>query len=536
MLAGSRVLLAVLLCAALKLVDANHNHINYYYARQLQDQMSSSSSYDYWWPYPPATAAQTLDSIPTQTNVDTNTLPTPTSTGPVMAFSFSLAPSATPSLSANSNPGDSISGSSSDSGAASVPLVTTTISALPPSNSSSAHTPPTPHKLAMVSNNNLIYVVSVCGAAGLLIGGLTAWCVYGCVTRRRNRNGGESAVLRKRGRKSCGTLEVGPEYRPPTPIFEEDEEHQKQNMDDDEGEWLGHDRMLHEEENLDEEESDHETQAFLHPEKALAASAPARHKSVASTRTRAVSPTPSGRTSLYYDQLDANDAVPWESLRHKSIKRGMLERLKDDDDGQESSKSKVVSRRPTWQSHGRHDSDLSLADAQADLSRMTSRATTALSRASSTVTGMGFRIMSESPAGTPTKERNADTWRWPSIKTGKGTDDRYTPAPMRAARSGSRSRSPEKRIRPTANPDNLRRARSPPGQRRAAARARKATLEDVEKSGVSNSEIRRVLPQSPPRVSSPVLDEALCFTPASPEAGAQMTSFASCGGMLSGSA
>ncbi|KAJ7065033.1 hypothetical protein C8F01DRAFT_1129193 [Mycena amicta] len=493
------------------------HHINFYYARQLNEQ-TSSSSYDYWWPYPPAGAPTTTQTLP----AETNTLP---STTPVLAFSLEATQSIPSSSSSSFLSSSSTFVSASDSDQ----LPMSTIDALPPTNSTLGYH--SPHKLSMISSNNLIYIISGCGVAGLLVGGITAWCIYGCITRRRQGRRGESAVLR-RGRKSYGTLEVGPEYRPPTPRFEEEKEERD---DADEGKWLGNEDILEEKlDDVGEEESDPETQAFLHPQTARQpplGARPTRHKSVVSSR--APSPTPSGRTSLFFDRPDSTDAVPWESLRHKSIKREILERLRDD--GDQETTTERISRRP-WKAHGRHDSDVLLSDAQAELSRMSSRVTTAttaaLSRASSSVTagiGMGFRIMSESPAGTPQRERNADVFRWPSIKEEK---DRYTHAPMRVVRS--RSQSPEKpsaASRPT-SPVKLQRARSPPVQRAARGRrARGNTIVEAEDSGVSTSEIRRVLPQSPPCVSSPVLEETLCFTPV-PADTAQMASFATFGALV----
>ncbi|KAF7316190.1 hypothetical protein MIND_00137200 [Mycena indigotica] len=486
-------------------------HVNHYYARQLlmqdphhlarqlnlngQFPPSPTSSYDFWWPYPPAGTPTTIPiaiATPTQAAFFLSTTP---------AFAFSLADATTipPSPSSIMTPTSAPSSATpSDSPAISTPV--STIMALPATNSTLAYH--APQKLAMMSSAHLIYIVSGSAVGGLLLGGMTAWMVYSCIKRRSQAR--DQEPRQRRGRKSYGTLEVGPEYHTSMP-----QEYSE------EGEWLSRRGLLQEkrrsqgdEEELEEEEP--ETRAFLHPQTAL--NPPMRHKSVVSTTTRATSPTPSGRTSLYLDLPDVNDGVPWESLRHKSIKRGMLERLKDDsDDG----KNARIARRPSWAAHGRHNSDVLLSDAQADLSRMTSKVTTGvLSRASSSGVGMGFRIMSESPV----KERGADVFRWPTVKSQK--KDNYTPAPMRVARS--RSKSPEKRA---ASPDKLQRAKSPP----VRGRGRKAIAE-MEEDGVSTSELRRVLAQSPAQVSSPVLEQTLCFTPVS----AQVTSFASFGEALGG--
>ncbi|KAJ7100189.1 hypothetical protein B0H15DRAFT_796847 [Mycena belliarum] len=507
-------------------------NINYYYARQLiQSPLSSSSSYDYWWPYPPGGVATTIPTTWAQSEATPTVLAisaTVTST-PILAFpiaSDSASSFASDSLITTPLSSSVLQPSTSES------LVS--ISALPASNTSLPTT--SNRKVSMSSPSKLVYIVPVCAVVGVLVGGITAWCVYGCLTR--NNHG------RRRGRKSYGTLEVGPEYTPPTGKEQETEE----------GTWVGDQQDVWVEDEKRAEESDededdaargsdddepgtgNETKRFLHPGAAQKQGRPARTKSAASTKTaytiparakstrssRAPSPTPSGRTSLFFDRPDPTDALPWESLRHKSIKRGILARLEWD--GQQDTNA----RRP-WQAHGRHDSDLQVADARADLARSatssTAGAAAALSRASSTVTTStrpGFRMQTESPAGTPQKERGADVFAWPRVE-----DDRYTRVPARVARS--RSRSPEKASR-AGSPDKLARAASPPVRRGGRDNAqRRGRSPEV---GNGSSRIRGVLPQSPPRITSPVLDGALCFTPIpSPrETTPILASFASFGG------
>ncbi|KAJ7906271.1 hypothetical protein B0H13DRAFT_2020911 [Mycena leptocephala] len=503
--------------------------IYYYYARQLMPSpVTSSSSYDYCpTTFPPYTATDTLWTSPTDTST------------PALAFSFesdSLSSSSTDTLSAMSMSSSTASSSASES--------IISISALPPSNTIVPANPN--HKISMLPTSNLVYIVPICGVIGLLIGGITVWCVYGCLTR--NGHG------RRRGRKSYGTLEVGPEYIPPSPRFGE-----KQESED--GEWVGDekhaeesdgDHALHGDVSDDDDERGTETEGFLHPGSAQTrpARSTIRTKSEASATTvytvstaarnkstrssRALSPTPSGRTSLFFDRPDSTEGVPWESLRHKSIKRGILERLREDDEQQDSNSKGRVARRPSWQAHGRHDSDLLVSDARADLSRASSSVTSAaLSRALSSVTastGLGFRILTESPAGTPQRERGADVFR-------------YTRVPARVARE--RSRSPEKASR-TSSPEKFERGRSPDKLARAASppvrRAGRGRPTDDDNSNVRSrgraadigsvsTDFRSVLPQSPPCISSPVLDGALCFTPipSPPETTPEMTSFASFG-------
>ncbi|KAJ7512772.1 hypothetical protein B0H11DRAFT_7607 [Mycena galericulata] len=521
------------------------NNINYYYARQLMPSpLTSSSSYDYWWPYPPADATTSpTATLVSFTPTDTPFLSQTDISTPVLAFSFDPDSAASSPSSSDSLTSVSMSATSSS---ASDSIIS--ISARPPSNTSLPGT--SNRKLSMVPTSNLVYIVPTCAVVGILVGGITAWCVYGCLTR--NGHG------RRRGRKSYGTLEVGPEYMPPTPHSGE-----KQELEEEEGEWVGDEKHVEESDggdtvrgdaSEDEQGTETETERFLHPGAALKGGpprSPVRNKSIAATvsttrarakssrSSRAPSPTPSGRTSLFFDRPDSTDALPWESLRHKSIKREILERLKDD--GRQDS---GVARRP-WQTHGRHDSDLLLADAQASLSRASTSVTSVgVSRASSSVTartGPGFCILSESPAETPQSERGPEVFAWPSV------EDRYTRVPARVARS--RSRSPEKASRASSpdksmramNPEKLARAASPPVRRggtgdggRFNAQVRGRTAE-AGSGGHASKHIRNVLPQSPPRISSPILDGALCFTPISSplETTPEITSFASFGAPVS---
>ncbi|KAJ7033650.1 hypothetical protein C8F04DRAFT_1234631 [Mycena alexandri] len=531
-------------------------NVNYYYARQLMPSSLTSSSYDYWWPYPPEGAtATTSTTFPLYMSTDTAFTSTST---PALAFPFDSASMVSSSFIGSPSDSLSVTSMSSSATSSSPSESIISISALPPSNSTvpaSSH-----HKLSMVPQSTLVYIVPACGVVGLLIGGITAWCVYGCLTRN-----GHS---RRRGRKSYGTLEVGPEYTQPSPRRGEKPD------DGEEGEWVGDEK--HAEESDDGEdtaqgdasdgkrETGTETEGFLHPgsaQKRPAASS-IRTKSTASTTTttyttartkstrssRGTSPTPSGRTSLFFDRPDSTDPLPWESLRHTSIKRGILERLRDDGrQPQDGTGTDRVARRP-WQAHGRHESDLLIADAQADLSRAASSVTAssaALSRASTARSGPGFRILQESPAGTPQRERAADVFGWPSVE-----EDKYTRVPARVARS--RSQSPEKASRANspekfergASPDKLTRAMNPSGRRGGGMRPtdgndfarRRGRKIDIDSSGTSSApsltNFRNVLPQSPPRISSPVLDGALCFTPIpspSLERTPEMNSFASFG-------
>ena len=253
--------------------------------------------------------------------------------------------------------------------------------------------------------------------------------------------------------------------------------------------------------------------------------------------------------------------IPWESLRHKSIKRGILERVRKEAGWIDSLRGVVgssfsdfarvpdvpdakannanVKRRHT---HVRGDSDLCIEDivgragdgvsvpdkvrVRADspsksmtrplLSRVDSVVTPTTisitkdrptrSRANSSRTscitaspdGKGFRMLTESPLPHPPPLHShisqSDTsddggyWWWGEASADV---DRYTAVPARLCRSRSQSRS-----RSTSPVKGSPSKRS--GGGKAAGRWASA---------------RDVLPQSPPRIMSPMLEDCLLFTP-----------------------
>lgn len=308
---------------------------------------------------------------------------------------------------------------------------------------------------------------------------------------RKEKGGG------KRGRQSWGSLEVGPEYKTPSAAT-------LRAKAGEEGAWIGDKHDDQEEEQQPYGRPPHETnqgeqEAFLTPG-AAGFTTPSRSSTrltttsnrTKSTRTRmgAVSPSPSHQISLI-DRSTAcspcsQDDVPWESLRHKSIKREILARLQSEED-----KRDMVGRRPAWQIHSKRDSDLLVTDVELLMSRAGSQATEP---------GVGFRMMVESPLPPipSTRGRGDSQFSWDGVGA-----DKYSPVPMRMAssRSHSRSRSPTKRS--TNN-------RSP--AKKGASLEKKASG-DKDAGRTSGEDMRGVFPQSPPQISSPLLDGVLCFTP-----------------------
>ncbi|KAF8881002.1 hypothetical protein BD779DRAFT_1675670 [Infundibulicybe gibba] len=236
-----------------------------------------------------------------------------------------------------------------------------------------------------------------------------------------------------------------------------------------------------------------------------------RARSVKSARPER-SPVFSDTTSLALLDLDSDDEadaeqVPWESLRHKSIKRGILEKVNNEEQSWISSLRGIrgdgtggrgLGRRS--RRHTRTDLDLCVGDVP---TRAVSTRTTAPS-VYSTLTapdpdlsvenwtrGSGFKIVVESPAPPPLASL-ARNWAWGGPEP---EEDRYTPIPPRASRSRSRSTSPVKSHSRSASPVKPHSRNTSPTKPRSRARA------------------ACVLPQSPSRITSPPLEDILCFTP-----------------------
>jgi hypothetical protein len=253
------------------------------------------------------------------------------------------------------------------------------------------------------------------------------------------------------------------------------------------------------------------------------------------------------------------DVVPWETLRHKSIKRGILEQVRKDAGWVDSLRGVVgssfsvlggegladtgakIGKVKKRHAHVRGDSDLRIEDLiggdgsgspnvldkidlrtgtkrngadtrprstnrpslrtlDSTVSATASRANSsraAYSTISTPSEGNGFRILTESPLPRPPElhSRNSRTsyasrshtndtpgdsgyWWWGEASA---NIDRYTPMPTRGCMSRSQSRS---------------QSTSP------------------AKGGRNAGPLTRdVLPQSPPRIMSPMLEDRLCFTP-----------------------
>ncbi|KNZ79051.1 hypothetical protein J132_04751 [Termitomyces sp. J132] len=248
---------------------------------------------------------------------------------------------------------------------------------------------------------------------------------------------------------------------------------------------------------------DNEDDPFLLPPSPTAQKA-GRMKSARSTTTEYSDVT----YALETDDEGKKEDVPWENLRHKSIKRGILAEVQKEGNRIDSLRpagtirntgtgvGKAVERRVSR--HKRTDSDHLINDIAQMLTEADSRdfsnarppnsrtdsAVTTVSLVSTTTAGdktqwkpgKGFRIVEESPLSS-----RGPTPAPPDDSVAFGMRDRYTHAPVR--HDTSRSTSPVKGVT----------APSTPVRPHAD-----------------------VLPQSPPQITSPLLENSLCFTPKRP--------------------
>lgn len=488
--------------------------------------MAASTSYDFWWPYPPWGA--------------TTAVPAPTALPPtatVSSASTMLVVSATNLLSSAARPVVETSSLASSTSSASIIKIT----ALPPSNGTTSQKYTGGH-----TGFNIVYLAPLFAVLAAIAGALSTWYLLRWHARRRDRQAHGSSILH-----------TGPRYAPPP---EYSENSVPQGSDSSSG------SSANEASTLLQGHTDSEKKGWV-----------ARAFSRSSRQSQAVSMippvTPVGRqppTRDAHNMMDTpysavdNDApveesraihlgnevsqrpgahhlaanvaspemlspgsadVPYETLRHKSIRRAILERLKfgtlrrptkakvedqpDVESGriQNSPARRVGSRR----GHRRNDSDFNIEDLQRQDGNP-SRANTVMHGnlgRSPMMSPPGFRIIEEdveaahpgedvrlmathhreggSDLGTPARENPA--WKWiaswspsPSIRT----EDSYTALPIRRAttKKGPASAAP--------------------------------TLPRTDEYPSVLPEITRVdssiLPSSPPQVMSPPLHSRLFFS------------------------
>ncbi|KAF9559394.1 hypothetical protein CPC08DRAFT_525969 [Agrocybe pediades] len=496
--------------------------LNDYYPRFIRRQVPATpttSTYDYWWPYPAATT-----SSPTVTNLNA-----PSQGPPILISLVSSSDTA-------SNTQSSLSATST--------AVTQASTSFPPSSSSSSPSSPptkTPATNAMTGSMfHLIDLVPGAAALGVFILGVALWFIYGCCTRR------------PRVREEDDELIVGPPYVPE----QQDNYVYPHEVDD----WPDHNPTMleipkhgrrgisgqfrwpsfHEPPPFDPVKGFHVPDEYLGDEEereqfltATLVAPPARNsirskpsskkegKSRSKAPSRLGSPSPSDGTSVAFMKMYESDEeemerrkekeVPWESLRHKSIRRGILEQVKENkwmdslrssfggaagvrqkgdvEDGGSNISTDANAHSPEIQHHvGRR--------------RAHSRANSDLFVNPSMSNGSGSAIPSEKGVKPlrvvkPSSEsRRGYTW----LKNDAVVEDKYTAIPSRSrsrSKSLSRSSSPVKASRRSTSRKAVQQQRNGDG-------------------GLAASASRDVLPMSPPQILSPPLESQICFTPVPP--------------------
>ncbi|CDO70539.1 hypothetical protein BN946_scf184573.g7 [Trametes cinnabarina] len=508
-----------------------------------QDVVTSTSSFN-WWPYPSwgaQTSSPTSEVLPSIAAVTSTLLADDTSTTNVPLTSSSAVPSSTDTI--------------------------IHITALPPPNSSSSvNRSSTSGNRTTGGQFQVVYLAPLFAILGALAGMLFVWALYRYVPSGK--------MHRQRER----SLEPGPRYTPPsafrqtalsTPAALEEEELAGPSRSSSQplltaptdaekkaDGWLARAfssrskvPSMSAEKALPEivNEAPTEDDPFLdRPFKSTwpVASPGIGRKSTARTTfsQRATSPDPYGVVS------DEEDAAPYETLRHKSIRRGILERLRlgtlrrppavadyekgpTEDDAMLSQMDSPSGRRPTGtrRGHKRDPSDIIVSRNAMDSPARTlsaedtpSRRSTLLRNPSELVKSPpGFRLVVEdpesgaltsappsraaSPAKSPTKEGTSWGWNlpWPSSPTKqRKDDDKFTSLPVRRSLADIRTLSPSPSISqsPVKSPRNA----------DASGLARPVPLSRVDSS---------ILPASPPCVTSPPLESQLFFGAVSPDFG-----------------
>ncbi|EKM51063.1 uncharacterized protein PHACADRAFT_263033 [Phanerochaete carnosa HHB-10118-sp] len=460
---------------------------------------------DSWWPYGPYSqwgiaGAPSSTSPPTPlTNVASTG---PTASNPALSSIPALDVAPTSLLTTTDL------STAQSSTATTAPVAT--ITALPP-----AATPSRRYKQFNSGRFNIAYLSPVFALAGAIVGALLAWIVI--------------RLLRRKGLWES-RLKAGPPYVPTETLRDESNTEDSASQATSEAfldrrrasrrstrdsklshaaskrssNWLVRALSSHQREPAADSDAElgnqsglaeHEDDPFLVPP---SADRPSRGTSLANTRNGSPPRFELLRTPDALSEDEELDNAPWDTLRHKSIRRGILERLQE---GPQHRKG-----------HQRNDSDVTVEQAQylsvpplnirspargRSLTRVRSDETDSSAPSSS---GPGFRIVEEDyENGARSNILGIDIrlpWRSPSAKS--RARDNLTALPARAS-SVDRRRSPvaASRIIEMLNspqtPSRVRYPASPPPR-----------LPRVDSN---------VLPSSPPRIASPPLEAQLFFAP-----------------------
>lgn len=463
---------------------------------------------DQWWPYGPYSQWGS-PGAPTLTASPSPTLPA-TSTNAVSSAPTAVA-SSVPALDAASTtlltaPDPSTTQQSTTSTASTI-----TITALPP-----ATTPARRYRRSSSSGFDIAYLSPIFALAGAVVGALLAWLVIR--TLRRHKGLWEPR------------LKAGPPYAPTQTQETESSSGDAASQTTSEAflsrgrvsrrrsthgsvlsraaskkssNWLVRALSSHRREAAADSDAEmgnqsgiaaYEDDPFLVPP---SVDRPARGASLAGVRDASPSRFELLRTPDVLSEDEELDNTPWDTLRHKSIRRGILERLQE---GPQHRKG-----------HQRNDSDVTVEQAQflsvpplnirspargRSLTRVRSDETDTSAPGSS---GPGFRIVDEDP--------ESDTRS--SIF---GIDVRF---PWRSPSALSRSRVPDNLTALPVRTDSAGRRRSPAAASRIVELLNSPTPETPSPTGrlPLARDHSGVLPSSPPRIASPPLEAGLFFAP-----------------------
>ncbi|KAI0071365.1 hypothetical protein K474DRAFT_1712522 [Panus rudis PR-1116 ss-1] len=496
---------------------------------------TSTSSFN-WWPYPPwgqSTSSTVIPAYPqttlTPTIASVNALVTSLATATLSSSSLPVVSS--PQTQTSSFNLAAVTSSSTTPGAT---LSLTTITALPPSKTAIKHVRPTK------AGFDIIYLTPVFAVLGVVLGIACTWAFL-ILLARRNR------------RRRVAALEPGPEYDhtvyprgyvPPldarsstipgseTEPLNGDTGYPIQRVlahsagnggytqtsEAGNGGWLS--RMLSKkskeqtplpplplDDDLERTPLHSEAPRGTHPSEDdpfLVSPASSRRPNHP-MRSRSILTTSFLSSSPLSDE--ECDRQPWDTLRHKSIRRGILDRIQSGTmyrnghkrEGSDMNVDEIRAVRGGVYSHAENTSTPSRTMSGTSSRRATE--TPAMARGvSSASSGPGFRIVDEDPeveAGLAQPEpRSGFGWSmslpWMSSSSSKpDIEDRLTALPSRRARS------------PSSSPSRH--------AHRAASAHGEETTERMTMRRVDSS----VLPASPPMLMSPPLEEQLFFGPAS---------------------
>ncbi|KAI0773141.1 hypothetical protein BD413DRAFT_539527 [Trametes elegans] len=526
-----------------------------------QDVPTTTSSFD-WWPYPSWGAL-------TATSSTTFSLGTLTQ-DPVMATSQLAVVTA---MTTADDPSAVTSTLLADATQAATATLTSSVSnlvqitALPPANSSNSIT----RARVKASNSShgfdVVYLAPLFAVLGAIAGGLCTWLLYRFVP-----TGGRS--LRR-----APSLEPGPRYTPPSllrppqdtlspaPLAQGNLARPSQSsgrplleaapVDGDsekKGSWIsralsGRSRLStrRTEKPLPEVVDGSEDDPFLDHSSPTGTPSAAAALGLSGTQLaqRSTSPDPYGAIS------DEEDLAPYETLRHKSIRRGIIERLRfgstrrteaeyqrgqtEDEELPGTSDSPTPKRTATGnrRGHKRDSSDMKVTDMYSHARTSSgegpdtpSRRPTLLRNRSELVTSPpGFRLVVEdpesgalmsappsrsaSPMKTPTKEPEGGSWGWnlpwsSSPTKRSGDDDRFTALPVRRGVA-------DRRNSPYSSPAAVRTVTASTAATSDGGESESATAPDAPTTAPNRRVDSSILPASPPMVMSPPLESQLFF-------------------------